>query len=172
MCFSSSKADPPVTHLLFIKLQFLSRPCRRSSCNETYRPSFAPTHLLFDQSNESTKTAPTEYSGQSLARFTPEGTYRPLNRILKMIRGLDGCYIPQCCIHEDDEEAEMMKNGTSRIPVWWPPLLRVHKRLLNELCEESHGDRKGPAHTVRVGWFKAVALSGNTWLGRHGCHRS
>ncbi len=23
-----------------------------------------------------------------------------------------------------------------------------------------------------VSWFKAVALSGNTWLGRHGCYRS
>lgn len=34
------------------------------------------------------------------------------------------------------------------------------------------GQRKvtGPSHSMRERWFKAVALSGNTWLGGHGCH--
>lgn len=62
-----------------------------------------------------------------------------------MRRGLDRCYIPHCCIDEDDEEAEMIKNGTSEIRVWWPLLLLVHKRRLKNLYEKSlrFTDRRG-----------------------------
>lgn len=55
--------------------------------------------------------------------------------------------------------------------VWWP-LTDIRSVCIMETDLMSDSKAKGPSHIMRERWFKAVALSGNTWLGGHGCRCS